>query len=57
MYGGNRAVIFNKFSGVQNKVKGEGIHFKIPVIQEPVIFDVKTRPRSIPTITGTKGIA
>jgi prohibitin 1 len=33
---GNRAVIFDKVHGVQDEVKGEGIHFKIPFIQ--VIF-------------------
>ena len=31
--GGTRAVIFDKISGVQQKVIGEGTHFKIPFIQ------------------------
>ncbi len=30
---GSRAVIFDKISGVQKKVVGEGSHFKIPFIQ------------------------
>ena len=33
--GGERAVIFNKFRGLQNKVYGEGMHFKIPIVMEP----------------------
>jgi hypothetical protein len=30
---GTRAVIFDKFQGVQKEPKGEGTHFKIPFIQ------------------------
>ena len=30
--GGERAVIFNKIRGVQNKVYGEGMHFMIPLL-------------------------
>lgn len=30
--GGERAVIFNKIKGVQNKVYGEGMHFMIPFL-------------------------
>jgi prohibitin 1 len=30
---GTRAVIFDKISGVQEKVVGEGTHFRIPFIQ------------------------
>ena len=26
------AVIFNKLRGLQNKIHGEGMHFKIPII-------------------------
>ena len=30
--GGERAVIFNKIRGVQNKIYGEGMHLMIPVL-------------------------
>ncbi len=30
--GGERAVIFDKVRGVQNKVYGEGMHFMIPIL-------------------------
>jgi len=30
--GGERAVIFNKLRGVQNRVYGEGMHFRIPLL-------------------------
>jgi len=34
---------------------GEGTHFLIPWLQKPYIYDVRTRPRSITSVTGTKG--
>ena len=53
--GGHRAVIFDRFKGVKPEVIGEGTHFMIPWLHRPIIFDIRTRPRSIPSITGTKG--
>lgn len=36
-------------------VTGEGTHFFIPWIQRPIIFDIRSRPRNIPVVTGSKG--
>ncbi|GCE97762.1 prohibitin-1 [Zygosaccharomyces mellis] len=52
--GGSRAVIFDRLSGVQQQVVGEGTHFLIPWLQKAVIYDVRTKPKSIATNTGTK---
>jgi len=52
--GGHRAVIFNRLGGVGQIVINEGTHFLIPWFQRPVIFDVRTRPRRIETVTGSK---
>jgi hypothetical protein len=62
--GGKMAVMFNRFpnpflgepAGIQRTVVGEGTHFKIPWLQDPKVFDVRTRPRAIPTVTGTKDL-
>ncbi|XP_075989625.1 prohibitin 1-like [Anticarsia gemmatalis] len=54
--GGQRAVIFDRFSGIKNFVIGEGTHFIIPWIQKPIIFDVKSNPRTISTKTGSKDL-
>lgn len=54
--GGQRAVIFNRFTGVEEKVRGEGMHFNIPWVQRPVIFDVRTRPHAINSVTGTNDL-
>eukprot|EP00871_Galdieria_phlegrea_P005846 jgi/Galph1/749/GphlegSOOS_G5452.1 len=54
--GGHRAVVFNRFTGVEEHVRGEGMHMKIPWVQRPVLFDIRTRPRSINSVTGTKDL-
>ncbi|KAG0426810.1 hypothetical protein HPB47_026102, partial [Ixodes persulcatus] len=52
--GGHRAVIFDRFTGVKNYVVGEGTHFLIPWVQRPIIYDVRSRPRNVPVVTGSK---
>ncbi|XP_041368528.1 prohibitin-like [Gigantopelta aegis] len=54
--GGHRAVIFDRFRGVQDLVSGEGTHFLIPWVQRPIIFDIRSRPRNVPVITGSKDL-
>ena len=56
MDGGSRAVIFDRFTGVKPFVIGEGTHFLIPWVQKAIIYDIRSRPRNIPVITGSKGI-
>lgn len=52
---GHKAVIFDRFRGVQEDVVGEGTHFLIPWVQKPIIFDCRSRPRNVPVVTGSKG--
>lgn len=54
--GGHRAVIWDRFSGVQETVKDEGTHFRIPFITYPYHFDVRLKPRVISSATGTKDL-
>jgi len=54
--GGHRAIIFNKFSGTKKKVYDEGTHFKIPFLEKAVIFNVRSRPREISSLTGSKDL-
>jgi len=54
---GHRAIIFDRLQGVKEVVKAEGTHFRVPVLQIPYFFDVRTRPRLIPNQkTGTKDL-
>merc|ERR1711892_1109682 len=54
--GGHRAVIFDRFAGVKQQVVGEGTHFMIPWVQNPIIYDIRARPKNVPTITGSKDL-
>jgi len=54
--GGHRAVIFDRFAGVREGVVGEGTHFMIPWVQRPILFDIRARPKNVPTVTGSKDL-
>ncbi|PAV77763.1 hypothetical protein WR25_22736 [Diploscapter pachys] len=54
--GGQRAVIFDRFSGVREEVVGEGTHFLIPWVQKPIIFDIRSTPRVVTAVTGSKDL-
>ncbi|EFJ50867.1 prohibitin [Volvox carteri f. nagariensis] len=54
--GGERAIIFDRFRGVLPEPVGEGTHFRIPWVQQPNVMDIRTRPRSISSVTGTKDL-
>ena len=54
--GGERAVVFNIFSGVQPKIYGEGMHFKWPMIMQPKYFEVRYMYRTINSSTGTRDL-
>uniref|UniRef100_A0A1B6CTA3 Prohibitin n=1 Tax=Clastoptera arizonana TaxID=38151 RepID=A0A1B6CTA3_9HEMI len=54
--GGHRAIIFSRIGGVQNDVYAEGLHFRIPWFQYPIIYDIRSRPRKISSPTGSKDL-
>eukprot|EP01117_Protostelium_nocturnum_P000015 TRINITY_DN1003_c0_g1_i1.p1 TRINITY_DN1003_c0_g1~~TRINITY_DN1003_c0_g1_i1.p1 ORF type:complete len:293 (+),score=66.50 TRINITY_DN1003_c0_g1_i1:87-965(+) len=54
--GGHRAVIFNNITGLKDKVYNEGTHLKIPFIETPVIFNVRSKPTLIESPTGSKDL-
>ena len=55
--GGERAVMFDSLrGGIRPDIRGEGTHFMVPVVQRPIVMDVRTKPREIPSVTGTKDL-
>jgi len=54
--GGHRAVVFNRLTGLKQETKGEGLHFRIPWFEYPTIYDVRTRPRNISSLTGSRDL-
>jgi len=55
--GGHRAIIFSRLGGVDpHTILSEGLHFRIPWIQYPIIYDIRARPRMIKSPTGSKDL-
>lgn len=54
--GGHRAIIFNRLSGIQKEIYPEGLHFRIPWFEYPIIYDIRSRPRKISSPTGSKDL-
>lgn len=53
---GHRAVIYNRFSGLDDSLTlGEGLNFVIPWFQRAIVYDLRTRPQPIDTHSGSKG--
>ena len=54
---GHRGIIYNRITGVnENKIFIEGTHFKFPFLDRPIVYDVRTHPRQISSLTGTKDL-
>lgn len=54
--GGHRAIIFSRIGGVQPDIYREGLHFRIPWFQWPIIYDIRAKPRRIASPTGSKDL-
>jgi len=54
--GGHRAIIFSRIGGVQKDIFAEGLHFRVPWFQYPIIYDIRSRPRKISSPTGSKDL-
>lgn len=54
--GGQRAVLMDRLRGVIDQPIGEGTHFLIPLLQTPNIFDIRTKPHTFSSISGTKDL-
>merc|ERR1712107_171768 len=54
--GGHRAIIFNRLGGIQDYNLSEGLHFRLPWFQYPIIYDIRARPRKITSPTGSKDL-
>jgi len=53
---GHRAILFNRWTGVSDKVVEEGTHFCIPWLEWPIYYDVRTRPYEVAAETGTRDL-
>uniref|UniRef100_A0A6U4JE51 Prohibitin n=2 Tax=Hemiselmis andersenii TaxID=464988 RepID=A0A6U4JE51_HEMAN len=54
--GGHRAIMYSRFGGITDRVLGEGTHFRIPWVQRPYIYNVRSTPRNIKSLTGSRDL-
>lgn len=54
--GGHRAIIFSRLQGIKDDIYTEGMHFRIPWFQYPIIYDIRTKPRNLASPTGSKDL-
>lgn len=54
---GERAVMFNRVQGVKRTVLSEGLKFKIPWFEWPILYSTRTQPRELShTLAGTRDL-
>ncbi|KAF5360680.1 hypothetical protein D9756_004678 [Leucocoprinus leucothites] len=54
--GGHRAIKYSRLHGVKEDIYNEGTHLVLPWLETPIIFDIRAKPRSIASLTGTKDL-
>ncbi|CAN0138800.1 unnamed protein product, partial [Discosporangium mesarthrocarpum] len=54
--GGHRAIVYNRLSGIKETTYSEGMHFIFPWFEWPYVFDVRTKPHNIQSLTGSKDL-
>ncbi|KAH7919064.1 hypothetical protein BV22DRAFT_1099898 [Leucogyrophana mollusca] len=54
--GGHRAIKYTRLHGVKDDIYTEGTHLMIPWFETPVVFDIRAKPRSVASLTGTKDL-
>jgi len=53
---GHRAVLFSRITGVGETVVSEGFHLKMPWLQWPLIYDIRQRPHTVTSPSGSKDL-
>jgi prohibitin 2 len=54
--GGHRAIIFSRWSGVGGEVIPEGMHVRVPWLHRAIVYDIRTKPRNISSLTGSRDL-
>jgi len=50
------AIKYNRMSGVGETTHREGLNFMIPWFERPIIFDLRARPHTMTSLTGSKDL-
>ncbi|KAF8385323.1 hypothetical protein PRIPAC_74465 [Pristionchus pacificus] len=50
---GHRAIMSNRICGLSEELYKEGLHFRVPWFQYPIVYDIRARPNQIRSPTGS----
>jgi len=53
---GHMSIKYNRLSGVGSALYREGVHFRVPWFERPIVFDVRARPHTMTSLTGSKDL-
>lgn len=53
---GHLALKYSRLSGVGGDTHREGLNFLIPWVERPIIFDIRARPHTMTSLTGSKDL-
>ena len=53
---GHTSLKYSRLSGVGTTTYREGVHFIIPWLERPIIFDVRARPHTMTSLTGSRDL-
>jgi prohibitin 2 len=48
--------MFSRWSGIRHDLIAEGTHFRIPWLHRPILYDIRTKPRNISSLTGSRDL-
>lgn len=53
---GHMAIKYHRLTGIGNSVFREGVHFALPWFERPIVFDVRARPHTLTSLTGSRDL-
>jgi len=53
---GHMSVKYHRLSGVGSALYREGVHFALPWFERPIVFDVRARPHTMTSLTGSRDL-
>ncbi|XP_057789461.1 prohibitin-1, mitochondrial-like [Salvia miltiorrhiza] len=53
---GHRALIFDRRSGLQDRIYPEGTHLKMPILQRKIVYDIRAQPYEVKTNSGSRDL-
>ncbi len=53
---GHRSIKFSRFTGLGDQHYEEGTHLVVPWVERPIVFDIRSRPRVMVSLTGSRDL-